>query len=63
MSSADIQRQPGGVSADVRADRTANASATLAAIDRTVFPESKEIPFYEQSVLIKRAVTRLFGHG
>ena len=54
--SADMDQGPDDLKVEA-------ARAVLAAIDARVFPQSKEIPFYEQSVLIKRAVIRLFGNG
>jgi len=69
MVSADNQPQPRAADADeerspriAETDR-ASAARALAAIDTTVFPEATRIPFHEQSVLIRRAVMRLFGHG
>ncbi len=44
-------------------DRIAAARARLAAIDAALFPQIKPIPFYEQAVLIRRAVIRLLGDG
>jgi hypothetical protein len=44
-------------------DRIAPAQARLAAIDAALFPQIKPIPFYEQAVLIRRAVIRLLGDG
>jgi hypothetical protein len=44
-------------------DRLDAARAALAAIDAAVFPDAKAIPFYEQSVLIRRAVIRLLADG
>jgi hypothetical protein len=42
-------------------ERIAAARARLAAIDAALFPQIKPIPFYEQAVLVKRAVSRLLG--
>ncbi len=42
-------------------DRIAAARARLSAIDAALFPQITAIPFYEQAVLVRRAVTRLFG--
>ena len=73
MASGDNQMQPAGGSDDddraygpeagVRPERVAAAATALAAIDAVLFPQAQEIPFHEQSVLIKQAVIRLFGHG
>ncbi len=41
----------------------AAARAVLAAIDAKVFADIRPVPFYEQSVLIRRAVIRLLGDG
>jgi len=62
MSSNDDPRQSAGGEPE-GGNRVETARAMLAAIDAKVFPGTKEIPFYEQSVLIRRAVTRLFGDG
>jgi len=42
-------------------DRIAIARARLAAIDAALFAPIKPIPFYEQAVLVRRAVIRLLG--
>ena len=63
MSSNDDQPKSTGADQAVGDPPSEAARAMLAAIDARVFPESKEIPFYEQSVLIKRAVIRLLGNG
>ncbi|MEX0852204.1 MAG: hypothetical protein WD036_02825 [Bauldia sp.] len=57
-------KQPDPAGADARSDeRIEAARALLAAIDAKLFPNSGAIPFYEQALLIRRAVTRLLGNG
>jgi len=63
MTPQDDRQEPAQSRADDRVDRIEAARALLAAIDAEVFPHAPEIPFYEQSVLIRRAVTRLLGDG
>jgi hypothetical protein len=54
--------QPSATEDPAAADaRVAAARARLAAIDAALFPQIKPIPFYEQAVLVKRAVSRLLG--
>ena len=62
MASDDKAPDPAG--ADSRnAERIEAARALLAAVDAGVFPDCRPIPFYEQAVLIRRAVVRLLGNG
>jgi len=61
MTPHDDRRELANSEAESGVDRLEAARALLAAIDSSVFPEAREIPFYEQSVLIRRAVMRLLG--
>jgi len=63
MSASDDRPVSTGAEPAAGADRAAAARALLAAIDAQVFPDARRIPFYEQSVLIRRAVIRLLGDG
>lgn len=61
MTPHEGRQAPASPEADGGAERVEAARALLAAIDAKVFPEAREVPFYEQSVLVRRAVMQLLG--